>query len=218
MSHYLQSNQGRSLSISESERENIVNDAKIIEDFLRSSRSQITMYGLRMLHEDIKDNLLAILYHNDRYETICKYQGQLFCLGTDKEIFEHESDVIWTRLSIDGQCKYFKGDFTECNLTNHIEPEMPKIESRFLLTQVEAMKMKSEQLAEIKENLEKSLLLLRDLENRSEQAYCIVCFENKKTVVFIPCKHCSCCKACSTQVANCPICRHAIIDRMEIFM
>lgn len=46
---------------------------------------------------------------------------------------------------------------------------------------------------------------------------CCVCMEAVKNTLFQPCKHVATCSACSAQVSDCPICRIAITDRIQIF-
>ncbi|CAF1083640.1 unnamed protein product [Adineta steineri] len=53
---------------------------------------------------------------------------------------------------------------------------------------------------------------------------CIVCWNDKKTVVLLPCKHLCVCVSCSkklwnnTQRRTCPICRNDIDNLLEVFM
>eukprot|EP01060_Flectonema_neradi_P040215 TRINITY_DN9080_c1_g1_i1.p1 TRINITY_DN9080_c1_g1~~TRINITY_DN9080_c1_g1_i1.p1 ORF type:complete len:471 (+),score=103.67 TRINITY_DN9080_c1_g1_i1:37-1449(+) len=46
---------------------------------------------------------------------------------------------------------------------------------------------------------------------------CLVCFSEEKNVVFFPCRHLCSCKDCSMQLRDCPLCRTAIIHRVQIF-
>jgi Fanconi anemia group J protein len=55
---------------------------------------------------------------------------------------------------------------------------------------------------------------------QDEDAYCIICEEETKRVVLLPCKHLCVCSACSKleKLVDCPMCRTKIEDKMEVFM
>jgi hypothetical protein len=42
------------------------------------------------------------------------------------------------------------------------------------------------------------------------QNSCIICFENDKDCVYMPCKHNTACIKCSKNLRDCPICRNKI--------
>ena len=44
---------------------------------------------------------------------------------------------------------------------------------------------------------------------------CIICLENKKSIIFGPCGHLYACTACSKLVKQCPICRNDITTKIE---
>uniref|UniRef100_A0A7S1R194 RING-type domain-containing protein n=1 Tax=Neobodo designis TaxID=312471 RepID=A0A7S1R194_NEODS len=46
---------------------------------------------------------------------------------------------------------------------------------------------------------------------------CVVCSEGAKEVIFYPCKHQCCCRACAGKCAACPMCRGQIQDRIVAF-
>ena len=60
----------------------------------------------------------------------------------------------------------------------------------------------------------------------SKGGLCIVCMEDEKSVVLIPCKHLYMCKVCTDkliaqsgrQKAMCPVCRNLIMDTIETFV
>lgn len=54
---------------------------------------------------------------------------------------------------------------------------------------------------------------------------CVVCMEQEKSVVLLPCKHMCMCKACTQQIlargqdtAMCPVCRGPIHDIMGLYV
>lgn len=46
---------------------------------------------------------------------------------------------------------------------------------------------------------------------------CVVCADKQPEVVYLPCQHMSCCKACSDRLEACPICRAGITQRIVPF-
>jgi len=56
-------------------------------------------------------------------------------------------------------------------------------------------------------------------EAEAEDRFCVVCMEQKKSVVVLPCKHLCLCKGCAKldDMKVCPMCRCEITDTMEVF-
>ena len=51
-------------------------------------------------------------------------------------------------------------------------------------------------------------------------AECIICFDEKKEVVLLPCKHLCLCVSCSKfhhDIKECPLCRMDVTDMMQIY-
>ena len=57
----------------------------------------------------------------------------------------------------------------------------------------------------------KNLVVYED----SSSVDCIICMENPKSIVLIPCGHFYTCDECSVKVLKCPICRCAITKRVN---
>jgi len=48
---------------------------------------------------------------------------------------------------------------------------------------------------------------------------CIVCRDNKKDALFLPCGHVCCCCECGEKLdSKCPLCRSSILKTMKIFL
>ena len=45
---------------------------------------------------------------------------------------------------------------------------------------------------------------------------CIICFESKRTIAFVPCGHWTCCSLCTVKVTQCPVCRSGIDKRVIV--
>ena len=55
-----------------------------------------------------------------------------------------------------------------------------------------------------------------------EEHLCVVCDDEKKQIILLPCKHMCLCKTCSVRclfntIKDCPMCRTEIKDSMEVF-
>lgn len=65
-----------------------------------------------------------------------------------------------------------------------------------------------------KGEINKQKIKLEDIDEIKESLYCIVCFENKRNVIFYPCKHLLCCTECT--VKECPTCNVLIEKKLII--
>ncbi len=56
-------------------------------------------------------------------------------------------------------------------------------------------------------------------EKREEESRCVVCLENRKGILLLPCSHMCVCVACSenSSLLKCPICRSAIEGKLLVF-
>ena len=57
---------------------------------------------------------------------------------------------------------------------------------------------------------------------RADLWLCVVCMEQEKKVLLLPCKHLCMCKPCADKIvagsAQCPVCRERILDSSEIYI
>jgi len=110
------------------QREKIKRDGLLISEFLDSSPSQMTEVGLVALHEVLGDHNLAVLFRNNHFATICKYNGRVHLLCTD-EGFADQEDVVWERIDdISGDNIYCRGDFSLFQNTVRHEDVMNQIQ------------------------------------------------------------------------------------------
>ncbi|EDO19412.1 hypothetical protein Kpol_1002p59 [Vanderwaltozyma polyspora DSM 70294] len=98
----------------------VLDDASYIKSFLARSATQLTEYGLKHLREVIMENSYAVLFRNDHFATIHKYNGELYTLVTDLG-YKNNTNVIWQSLkSVNGsQDNFYTGQFIFTNA----EPE-----------------------------------------------------------------------------------------------
>ena len=77
----------------------LVTEGAIITSFLSSTASQLTYHGLCELHECLKDNSISVLYRNNHFSTLFKYNGELYTLVTDLGIGREHDRYIWEKLN-----------------------------------------------------------------------------------------------------------------------
>jgi len=61
----------------------------------------------------------------------------------------------------------------------------------------------------------KQILIEKDT---TDQKYCIICSEDDKNIVFVPCGHLCCCSFCAKALKQCPICRTLIKQQIKTFI
>lgn len=50
-----------------------------------------------------------------------------------------------------------------------------------------------------------------------ETKECVICFDNKRTTIFVPCGHHVSCGTCAEKVKDCPICKKKINQKIKVF-
>ena len=52
----------------------------------------------------------------------------------------------------------------------------------------------------------------------NDSTNCVICMEEARTILFMPCRHLCACKKCSLKIDDrCPICRNIIQDKQKVF-
>ncbi|KAK3608479.1 hypothetical protein CHS0354_010325 [Potamilus streckersoni] len=88
-----------------------VNEALIAEQFLETSASQLTYFGLSELTSTVKNDELCVFFRNNHFSTLYRHQNELFLLVTDQGYIT-ESSVVWETLSsVEGDCHFVDHDF-----------------------------------------------------------------------------------------------------------
>ena len=55
-------------------------------------------------------------------------------------------------------------------------------------------------------------------EIKDENNRCSICLDKNKCMLFLPCKHVSCCKECAEKLDRCPLCRNLIESKTIIYL
>ena len=119
------------------------------------------------------------------------------------------------------KCSVIKQNFQRLSADhNRCRKDKKKLESKLkhmtLLSQKETEKSKKQkqQLEICIEELEKSV------QDEEDKRLCIICDDQNRTIVLLPCKHMCMCKTCLGRQTwkTCPLCREPVDTDMEIYV
>ena len=51
----------------------------------------------------------------------------------------------------------------------------------------------------------------------TEERECVICKQNKKDVLFLPCRHLCTCRSCADKIDDCPLCRTEIAADVDVY-
>ncbi|KAL0312688.1 UNVERIFIED_CONTAM: Ubiquitin carboxyl-terminal hydrolase MINDY-1 [Sesamum radiatum] len=96
-----------------------IKQGEIIRNFLRNSASQLTIYGLFCLQDKVKERELCVFFRNNHFNTMFKYEGELYILATDQG-YINQPDLVWEKLNeVNGDTVYMTGNFKEFKMDDH---------------------------------------------------------------------------------------------------
>lgn len=66
---------------------------------------------------------------------------------------------------------------------------------------------------------EKDRMLRERIDGEREQRLCVICQEEEKSCLLLPCRHLCLCKACSKrpELETCPLCRGNILEKIDVY-
>jgi L-lactate utilization protein LutB len=67
------------------------------------------------------------------------------------------------------------------------------------------------------QNVPTSKKISKQESEEKNESYCIICLDNKKNIVFLPCAHFVSCMECGLSMKNCPVCRTKIQATVRTF-
>ncbi|XP_062234132.1 uncharacterized protein LOC133931289 isoform X2 [Phragmites australis] len=87
----------------------------LIDNFLRNTANQLTVYGLFCLQEGLNERELCVFFRNNHFNTMFKYNGSLYLLATDQG-FISQTDLVWQKLDeVNGDGVFLTSNFTPFN-------------------------------------------------------------------------------------------------------
>ncbi|KAG2614179.1 ubiquitin carboxyl-terminal hydrolase MINDY-1-like isoform X1 [Panicum virgatum] len=85
---------------------------ELIDNFLRTTANQLTVYGLFCLQEGLNERELCVFFRNNHFNTMFKYNGSLYLLATDQG-FISQTDLVWQKLDeVNGDGVFLTSNFT----------------------------------------------------------------------------------------------------------
>ncbi|KAK6137602.1 hypothetical protein DH2020_028659 [Rehmannia glutinosa] len=92
---------------------------EIIKNFMKNSASQLTIYGLFCLQDKVKERELCVFFRNNHFNTMFKYEGELYILATDQG-YINQPDLVWEKLNeVNGDTVYMTSNFKEFKMDDH---------------------------------------------------------------------------------------------------
>ncbi|MCE3050949.1 hypothetical protein HAX54_048584, partial [Datura stramonium] len=88
-------------------------EGELVRNFLKNSASQLTICGLFSLQEGLKERELCVFFRNNHFNTMFKFEGELYILATDQG-FINQPDLVWEKFNeVNGDTIYVTGNFKE---------------------------------------------------------------------------------------------------------
>lgn len=88
-------------------------EGELVRNFLKNSASQLTIVGLFSLQEGLKERELCVFFRNNHFNTMFKFEGELYILATDQG-FINQPDLVWEKFNeVNGDTIYVTGNFKE---------------------------------------------------------------------------------------------------------
>ncbi|KAL7188769.1 hypothetical protein ACSBR1_038596 [Camellia fascicularis] len=92
---------------------------ELIRDFLKNNASQLTIHGLFSLQDGLKERELCVFFRNNHFNTMFKYDDELYILATDQG-YINQPDLVWEKLNeVNGDTLFMTGNFKEFKVENH---------------------------------------------------------------------------------------------------
>ena len=101
-----------------------VHELMIIEDFLDSTRGQLTRTGVEEMRDTMRDGAYAVFFRNNHFSVAHKRDEQLYTLVTDQG-YLHEPDVVWECLGGARDGEFVTGRFTPFQARASASPLAP---------------------------------------------------------------------------------------------
>lgn len=91
----------------------------LIRNFLKNSANQLTIYGLFCLQDGLKERELCVFFRNNHFNTMFKFEGELYILATDQG-YLNQPDLVWEKLNeVNGDTLFMTSNFKEFKVEVH---------------------------------------------------------------------------------------------------
>ncbi|KZV55865.1 hypothetical protein F511_26299 [Dorcoceras hygrometricum] len=88
-----------------------IRQGELIQNFMKNSASQLTIYGLFCLQDKVKEREICVLFRNNHFNTMFKYEGELYILATDQG-YINQPELVWEKLNeVNGDTVFMTGNF-----------------------------------------------------------------------------------------------------------
>ncbi|KAJ9537006.1 hypothetical protein OSB04_029739 [Centaurea solstitialis] len=92
---------------------------ELITNFLKNSASQLTIHGLFSLQDGLKERELCVFFRNNHFNTMFKFEGELYILATDQG-YINQPDLVWEKLNeVNGDSVFMTHNFKEFKAESH---------------------------------------------------------------------------------------------------
>jgi len=155
------------------------------------------MTGLWLMVKHFRSKKSALSQQVSSLENQCKKDNE--CLEALKTKLRNATEECY---SLKMHIKFMAGE----NLNQKSLQDIEIIEKK--------NRMAYEKIMAAKEILKKKLD-----DEEHENRMCVICQEEQKSVLLMPCRHLCCCKACSRrqELKSCPLCRKEITQKIDVY-
>ncbi|KAL3362193.1 hypothetical protein AABB24_014857 [Solanum stoloniferum] len=95
-------------------------EGELVRNFLKNSASQLTIFGLFSLQEGLKERELCVFFRNNHFNTMFKFEGELYILATDQG-FINQPDLVWEKFNeVNGNTIYVTSNFKEFKVEDNV--------------------------------------------------------------------------------------------------
>ncbi|CAB3374166.1 Hypothetical predicted protein [Cloeon dipterum] len=124
-----------------------------------------------------------------------------------REIFLSQNNILELNTSLPST-KYRIAEGGNATVTPSAPPDSDPVTS--------VMESLSGMNEDQKQMLQSLLAADKEKDNDGTQLDCCICLDQKRTMVFVPCGHVTCCYGCADQLSICPVCRTKIDMKLNV--
>ena len=144
------------------------------------------------------------------YSVLCK------AANTKRSFLEEQLSASSLKISnLQGQCDHLKQELRKAQQTaDQCNKGKVTLDNKIQLLRAE-MATREQQMTEGMRRLEAKV---QECQQTTDNLACVVCLDNCKEVLFMPCRHICMCEGCAENITDCPICRSRIVSKQKSFI